>query len=60
MKTHNHSTGKGIQGASQGRESCVWIQTKQIACHLLEGKESYEKNEKTQSTEVYLFEFPKG
>lgn len=46
MKTHNHSTGKGIQGASQGRESCVWIQTKQIACHLLEGKESYEKNEK--------------
>ena len=46
MKTHNHSTGKSTQGVSQGRESCVRIQTKQIACYLLEGKEAQEKNEK--------------
>lgn len=46
MKTYNLSTGQGTQGTPQGRESCVRIQTKQIACYLLEGKESYEKNEK--------------
>lgn len=59
MKTHNHSTGKVLKVYLKEEKAVYGYKLKLLAIFWRARKHT-RKTKKTQSTEVYLFEFPKG